>query len=359
MRAWYLPSLGFDHLTLTKDHPVPEIKNDHDILVKNIAVGINPADYKRCSRDEPPFSSTPFLIGCDGCGIIEKIGSAVDSSEFPIGKLVYYLTNTFQNGCFSEYTIQDSRAISTVPEKALEGKPMEEVATTFASLPVAAFTAYTNVCVKLRLPIFPVPEPSNPKIYKNIVVTGASGGVGGFALQLLSLWRKTLPEDVNKEIRIIAICSEKNHEFAKSLGATHAVDYSNENLVESVFDLTNKEGVDAFFDNTGGTTINWAFEVMNNGGDYVTNLAVPPAFDMSKLFFKSQNVHSTYLPHMYLKNLPYQLKELKEISNIVGKLVAEGKIKSTVTEVIKFAEIKDQLMKTAQFHSKGKVVALL
>jgi len=359
MRAWSLPSLGFDHLTLSENYPIPEIKNDYDILVRNIAVGINPADYKRCNRDQSPFSSTPFLIGNDGCGIIEKIGSSVDPNEFQVGKYVYYLSNSFENGCFSEYTIQDSRAISVVPDKAFEGKSTEEVAITFASLPVAAWTAYTNVCVKLRLPIFPVPEPSNPKIYKNIVVTGASGGVGGFALQYLSLWRKTLPEDVNKEIKIIAICSEKNHEFAKSLGATHAIDYSNEDLAANVFALTDKEGVDAFLDNTGGTTISWALEVLNNGGDYVTNLPVPPAFDMSKLFFKSQNIHSTYVSYMYLKGFPYQLKELKEIGKIVGKLVVEDKVKSTVTETIKFSEVKDQLIKTAQFHSKGKVVALL
>jgi len=359
MKAWYLPKLGFENLTLVKDHLQPKITGQYDVLIKTLAVGINPADFKRCGRGEAPFSAAPFLLGNDGCGVIQEIGSAVDSNVFKPGKLVYYLTNGFQNGCFAEYTVQDARAISLVPEKALENKEIKDVAVTYASLPVAAFTAYTNVCIKLRLPIFPASKSSNPKIYKNILVTGASGGVGGFVLQYLKLWKQNLPEDVSKTIKVIAVCSAKNHEFAASLGATHALDYSDQDLVGSVKQLTDGEGIDAFFDNIGGTTINWAFEVLNNGGDYVTNLAVPPTFDMSKLFFRSQNVHQTYLSHMYLKGLPHQLQELQETGNIVGQLIADGKIISTVTDVIKFEDIKDQLAKTSQSHNKGKVVALI
>jgi len=359
MKAWYVPKLGFENLVLVTDRVKPTITGQYDLLIKNIAVGINPADWKRCGRGEAPFSAAPFLLGNDGCGVIEEVGTAVDSNVYKPGKLVYYLTNGFQNGCFADYTVQDARAISLVPDKALQNKDVKDVAVTFASLPVAAFTAYTNLCIKLRLPIFPQSKSSNPKFYKNILVTGASGGVGGFLLQLLTLWKETLPEELAKSVKIIALCSAKNHEFAISLGATHALDYSNPDVPSSVKELTEGEGIDAFFDNIGGTTINWAIEVLNNGGDYVTNLAVPATFDMSKLFFRSQNVHQTYLSHMYLKGLPHQLQELKEIGNIVGELIADGKIKSTVTDVIKFEDIKDQLAQTSQSHNKGKIVATL
>ena len=357
MKAWQVTKRGFDHLELIHDHPLPNIESDYGVLIRNVAVGINPVDFKRCDRDQDPFSAAPFIIGADGCGTVEKIGPKVDSTVFKTGRLVYYLSNIFKDGGFCEFTVQDSRAISVVPDEALEDKNIEDVAVTFASLPVASFTAYNNICIKLGLPIFYVPQPFNPKMYKNILVTGGSGGVGGFCIQLLGIWRKTLPEELNKQVKVIALCSAKNHEYVKELGATHAIDYADDDIVDKVKQVTEDEGLDAFIDNTGGTTINWAFEAINNGGDYVSNLPVPQGFDMSKLFFKSQNVHQVYLAYPYLKNLPHQLNELKAMGDTIGKLIVEGKLKSTVSEVIKFSEIKEQLVKTAQYHSKGKVVA--
>lgn len=359
MRAWVATKKGFTNLKLITDHPIPTIRSDHEILIKNIALGINPVDYNRCIRVNPLFSSPPFINGADGCGTIEKIGSKVDPSLYKPGKLVYYASNIYENGCFSDFTVQDSRGVSIVPEKGLQNKTLKDVAVTFASLPVAAFTAYTNVCIKLGLPIIPVAQKANPKFYKNIMVTGGSGGVGGFCLQILTLWRNTLPEEMRKDVKVLTLCSQKNHEYAESLGATHAIDYSTEDVVQRTLELTDQEGVDAFIDNTGIDTINWAMKVLSNGGDYVTNLPVPADFDMSKLFFRSQNIHQTYLAYMYLAKLPHQMKELRDIGDIISELIVEGKIKTTISDVIKFEDIKDQLAKTVRLHTRGKVVALM
>ena len=359
MRAWLVSKKGFTNLQLVKDYPLPKINSDYDILIKNIAVGINPVDYHRCIRTHSLFSTPPYINGVDGCGIIEEVGSRVDSTSLKPGQLVYYASNIYENGCFSDYTVQDSRGVSLVPAKAIEQSDLKEAAITFASLPVAGFTAYTNICMKLGLSITPVSRSSNLKFHRNIMVTGGSGGVGGFCLQLLKLWRQTLPKELDKDVRILTLCSPKNHEYAKSLGATHAIDYSTDSLVQKILEATNDEGIDGFIDNTGGPTINWALEVLNNGGDYVTNLPVPAEFDMSRLFYRSQNIHQTYLAYMYLKKLPYQLKELKDVGDVMGNLLVEGKLQSTVSEVIDFEDIKNQLAKTVRLHTKGKVVALL
>lgn len=359
MRAWVATKKGFTNLKLVTNYPLPSIQSEHDILIKNIALGINPVDYNRLIRSHPLFNPPPFIAGADGCGIVQEVGPKVDSNIFKPGKLVYYASNIYVNGCFADYSVQDSRGISVVPDKAFEGKSLQDAAITFASLPVASFTAYTNVCVKLGLPIFPDSQKSRIREYKNILVTGGSGGVGGFCLQLLTLWRKTLPESFNKDVKIITLCSPKNHQYVKDLGATHAIDYADSNVVQQILDITNQEGIDGFIDNTGGDTINWAFEVLNNGGDFVTNLPVPSDFDMNKLFFRSQNVHQTYLAYMYIKKLPYHLNELREIGDLMGNLVANGILKSTISDVIKFEDIKEQLGKTVRLHTKGKVVALV
>ena len=358
MRAWEVSKKGFDHLELVDDYPIPKLESqDYKVLVKNMAVGINPDDYKIC--DFAPSGRFPFVIGGDGCGTIEQIGPKVDPKIYKPGQLVYYLSKLYEGGAFADYTIQDSRAMSIVPEEAMKDKNLKETATIFASLPVAAFTAYMAVCVKLGFPIFPVPERYNPKVYKNILVTGGSGGLGGFCLQLLRLWQKTLPEDQAKELKIITLCSEKNHDYVKKLGATHAVDYAVEDIASKVLEIAGDELIDAFIDNTGGTTINWGFEVLNIGGDYVSTLPVPKEFDMDRLFYKSQNLYQVYVAYPYLKEIPYKLNELKEIGDIIAKLLVDGLLENTVTQVIKFDEIKDQLIEAAQFHSRGKTVALL
>lgn len=166
-------------------------------------------------------------------------------------------------------------------------------------------------------------------------------------------------EELKNNMRIIGVCSGKNGEYIKSIGATHIVDYKEEGYVGKIKEICEEEGVDAFFDNVGGKTIEWAFEVLGNGGDYLTNLAVPKDFDMSKLFFKSQNIHQTYLSNMYMNMVDHQLKELKEIGDIVGILVEEGKVKAGDVKVIGFEEIKENLEEIGVSGSKGKIVALL
>jgi len=64
-----------------------------------------------------------------------------------------------------------------------------------AAIPCAGFTAYQTICNKLKIPIYKEEKKSNFKSLRYILVTAGAGGCGGFCLQLLKLWKDTLPED--------------------------------------------------------------------------------------------------------------------------------------------------------------------
>lgn len=142
----------------------------------------------------------PGRTGLDVCGLVTKLGSKVDPKQFTVGKtIVFYHGNLFRTntiGSFAEYHLHDSRYLAIVPENLLKQheKDLPKLYCDLASLPCAGFTAHELVCCKLKLPIFKEDNTcmsSNVFKKKNVFVTAAAGGVGGFCVQLLRLWRNT------------------------------------------------------------------------------------------------------------------------------------------------------------------------
>lgn len=140
-----------------------------------------------------------------------------------------------------------------MPEGLLKAneKDLSKLYCDLASLPCAGFTAHELVCCKLKLPIFKnenVFLSSNFFQRKNVLVAGGAGGVGGYCVQLLKLWRATFNEKEQQEIKIIATCSKKHVDYVKSLGATHVIDYQSENIDEAIKKITNGELIDIWID---------------------------------------------------------------------------------------------------------------
>jgi len=279
-------------------------------LIKTLAAGLNPVDAIKLSIPLPKY---PTIDGIDGCGLIEKMGSKVDTKVFAPGKLVYFFCSVVYDGSFGEYTIQDSRAISLVPEEALKGKKLEDVAIEFGSLPCAAYTAFADVCMKLGLPLNAVEKTTNVKYFKNILVTGASGGVGGFTLQLLRVWKENLPKEHGDQVKIIALASPEKFDYVKSLGATHAISYQGNDVAKHINELVKEDGVDALIDYVvTEDMIELAFSVLNFGGEIVSNLPGPSNLDCARLFRLGASYHVVAADHYYHKKLPHQSIELQK-----------------------------------------------
>lgn len=130
------------------------------------------------------------------------------------------------NGGFAEYAIHDSRTLIKASQKLT---PAEQ-----ASIPCAGWRAYRAMLEKL-----------NVTQGESVFISGGSGGVGSFAVQLAK----------NAGAKhIIASCSEKNFEYVRSLGATDVVNYNDKSLIEKVLDYTDPYGVDKLLNTSGRST---------------------------------------------------------------------------------------------------------
>ncbi len=209
-----------------------------DVYIKVKAGSINPVDYKL-----PKFLSGK-VIGIDFCGTIEAVGSdSDDASPFNVGDDVF---GTSSSGSLAEYCTASIDKIAKVPKGSEDNNIDGDSGWTSlecAALPVA----YMSALQSLRIGKI---EP-NDNAEKSVLIIGASGGCGIAGVQLCK----------SMEVgRIVGICSSRNSNFVKELGATEVVDYTNENELKAFFDL-NKGKFDCVYDaatSSGGGEDYWS-----------------------------------------------------------------------------------------------------
>lgn len=189
-----------------------------EILVKVHAAAVNPLDW-HYMRGEPYVMRLSSGIGApnesgmgvDFAGTVEAVGSEV--SRFKVGDAVF----GGRSGALAEYVkVRESRAVVHKPENL----SFEQA----AAFPIAAVTALQGLRDYGRL-----------KAGQKVLINGASGGVGTFAVQIA----KALGAEVT------GVCSTRNVELVRSLGADHVIDYTKENFTEGV------EHYDVVLDNVG------------------------------------------------------------------------------------------------------------
>ena len=185
------------------EKPVPA---DDEVLVRVHAAGVNPLDW-HYMRGSPYFmrlasgigKPANVRMGVDFAGTVEAVGSAV--TKFKPGDAVF----GGRTGAFGEYvTIREDRAIAHKPASVSDEHA--------ASVGIAALTALQALRDKGQL------QPG-----QQVLINGASGGVGTFAVQIA----KSLGAEVT------GVCSTRNVEMVRSLGADHVFDYKKEDYTES------------------------------------------------------------------------------------------------------------------------------
>jgi NADPH:quinone reductase-like Zn-dependent oxidoreductase len=193
--------------------PVPK---EDEVLVRIRAAAINSRDW-RMLRANPFFirfmaggllGPTVPILGADLAGVVEAVGSKV--SQFKPGDEVFGALDRYGGRTFAEY------ACAVETELAL--KPANMSFEQAAAVPVAALTALQG----LR-------EDGQLKAGQKVLIQGASGGVGTFAVQIA----KALGAEVT------AVCSSRNLEMVRSLGADAVIDYTKEDFTRSgnLYDL--------------------------------------------------------------------------------------------------------------------------
>ncbi len=194
-----------------------------EVLIKVESASVNYSDTLRRSNATYPFPTPlPFIPGGEVAGVVEALGEGVEKP--PLGTPVFALVGPGSNG-YAQYALSPVSRVVPIPP----GISMDQA----AALPIAGTTALMLLRETVRL-----------QSGETVLVQGAAGGVGSYAVQLAKvLGAKTV---------IGASSSVAKRDKVLELGADHIVDYTQPDWYEQVRHLTDGEGVDIILEMSGG-----------------------------------------------------------------------------------------------------------
>jgi NADPH:quinone reductase-like Zn-dependent oxidoreductase len=233
MKAVRFHEYGDASVLRVEDVPKPEPGPD-EVLIRTAAAGVNPIDWKvraGMMRAMRPYR-LPLIPGWDVAGIVEQAGPL---ARFHPGDAVFGRTDAMRDGTYAEFVCARSQEIARAPASL----PLIHA----AAVPLAALTAWMCLFDKLDL-----------RAGEHVLIHAASGGVGGFAVQLAHL----------AGLRVTATCSGANAAYVRSLGADQVIDHTAEDFAQRL------SGLDAVLDAVGGEVLARSYGVLRRGGRLVS-----------------------------------------------------------------------------------------
>lgn len=218
-----------------EDAPKPSPKVG-EVLVRVRAAGVTPTELLWVTSQTTQSGSPrplPFIPGHEFSGEVAALGDGVTTVS--VGEEVYGMNDWFSDGAQAEY------CLAWVADIARKPTAVDHVHA--AATPISALTAWQGLFERARV-----------EAGQHILIHGAAGGVGSFAVQLAH-WRGA---------RVTATISAANIDFVRELGVDDVIDYRAERFEERV------RGVDAVFDTVGGDTLRRSWSVLKSGGRLVT-----------------------------------------------------------------------------------------
>jgi len=286
--------------------PKPSISED-EVLIEVVAAGVNPVDFhvRNGMIKDMGVHTLPLVLGWDAAGIVSKIGENV--KDLKVGDEVFVFAPIFGQGAYAQYISVDANLV------ALKPKTLNFVQS--AAIPLAAVTAYQGLFRDGAL-----------QKGQKVLIHNASGGVGGFAVQLAK----------NSGAYVIAIASSSKEEYVKSLGADEFIDYTSTNFEEVLSDL------DLVFVARGGTDIlEKSLEVLKSGGQMVSTLD-----ELDEQLKEKSNINFT---RMWVQP---SLEDL----NVIKEQIDNDNIKVAIDSVYSFEQAQDALKRSESYKAVGKIV---
>jgi NADPH2:quinone reductase len=315
MKAIVYEEFGPPEVFKQKEVEKPTPKND-ELLVKVHAASVNAIDIIFRSGASLLFGFTKLMagfrkpkfkiLGFDVSGEVEAIGSNV--TKFKQGNLVYGAKES--PGAYAEYFC--------IPEKIAAIKPANMTHEEAAAVPDTTCTALTMLKYK-----------ANIKNGQRVLIYGASGGVGSYAVQIARLYTN----------EVTAVCSTNKVKLARALGAKYMIDYTKEDFTK------NGQTYDIIFDAVGRKKTSYAKckNSLNQKGIFVTT-------DLQSVFFK--RIWNRRAKSGFGAVNAEKLEFLK--ANI-----ETGKIKSVIDKTYPLSQTADAHRHYEEGHLKGKIVISL
>lgn len=274
-----------------------------EVLVRVYAAGVNPVDWKIRAgwmKDFRPIPM-PFIPGRDIAGIVEEVGPSV--TAFQKGQAVF---GQSAMGGYAEYVTASVKTLAIKPE----GLSFDEA----AAIPIGATTAWQGLF-----------DYGNLQAGQTVLVQGASGGVGMFAVQF-ARW---------KGAHVIGTTSTSNVDFVRSLGAETVIDYKKTQVEQAVHD------VDLVFDTVGGNTLKSSVQAVKRGGTLVSIAGQPPAEVVQE-----RNIQ--------VKSFSAQVSS--ELLQKFAQLIQEGQVKVVIQKTFPLSETRQAHELSESGHGRGRIV---
>jgi NADPH:quinone reductase-like Zn-dependent oxidoreductase len=310
MKAAVIYEYGGPEVFRLEDIPEPVIRKN-EILVRVHAASVNPVDWKQRKGNHKFFLKAKFPIvpGYDVSGVVEKVGSKV--SRFKPGDEVYSRLRRKFGGAFAEY--------AAAPESATALKPNCLDHEHAAGIPLAGQTALQALRDKVSI------EPG-----MKLLVTGAAGGVGHFALQIGRLFGA----------EITAVCSSNHPSLLKELEPDHHIDYQDTSYLDG------PEKYDVIFDAAGKQTFLSCRKILKDKGVFISILPRPKLLvhKLLALFTRGKRVR-TLLQRPRTRDL-----------EILAELADEGKLKVIIDSVYKLENVSGAHRRAEEYSTGGKII---
>ncbi len=311
MKAVLMTAAGEAEVLQLQEVPDPTIEKDTEILVRLHAAGINPIDTKLRGRGTFYPDQMPAILGCDGAGVVEAVGDAVQ--RFQVGDEVYFCCGGLgaKLGNYAQKAVVDEHFVAKKPASLNFAEA--------AAAPLVLITAWEALYERGRL------EPRE----KTLIHAGA-GGVGHVAIQLAKLKGADVCTTVS---------SEEKAEFVRELGADQVIFYKETDFVQATLDWTGGEGVDLAFDTIGGETFYKTFPAVRVYGDVVTILEPDPAYINWKTA-RSRNLRISFelMLTPMLQGLVEAQQHHAEILEQCATWIDEGSLKIHLSKTFPLAE---------------------
>ncbi len=293
------------------DKPVP---GDDEVLLRIRAAAVNPADW-HFMRGTPWILRLSFGLrrpkivtrGLDVAGTVDAVGRSV--KQLRPGDEVFGVCD----GAFAEY--------ATSTEDRVVARPTNLTFEQAAAVPVAGLTALQT----LR-------DVGKVQPDQRVLINGASGGVGTFAVQVA----KTMGADVT------GVCSSRNVDMVRSLGADHVIDYTKENFTQL------GQRYDFILDNAGNHSLSDCRRALTPRGTYLPNNGDHGIGPFIKAGLVSMFVRQRLKPFLSKENRGDLLA--------VKELVESGKVTPVIDRTHPLSEVPEAIRYLETRHARGKIV---
>lgn len=332
MKAVLMTTPGNPNVLQLQEIPAPTIQTDTEILVRLHAAGVNPIDTKLRQRGTFYPDQMPAILGCDGAGVVEAVGTNVQ--RFQVGDQVYFCCGGLglKLGNYAEMAVVDERFVARKPASLSFAEA--------AAAPLVLITAWESLYDRGRL-----------ELGQRVLIHAGAGGVGHVAIQLA-------------KIKGAEVCTtvgdQEKARLVRQFGADHSILYKQTDFVQATLDWTGGTGVDLAFDTVGGKTFFDTFPAVRVYGDVVTILE-PDAADGNWKVARSRNLRISLeiMLTPMLQGLVAAQQHQAAILEQCAQWIDQGKLKIHLSQTfsLKDAAAAHQALETGS--TIGKIALLI